>query len=346
MPSFEINPAHIMKDVYSYPFPEVRRHIDALHLPAAFMLNTLRREDAADMLLDYGLSPALTLPETPEGTLDLDELHVPVIERITARNEHMLPGLQAFDHAYPHHGSSQAIFTLMAEWKAKDSLRSIAVREGEYDGYKAYAESLNVPVRTYSSLNEASPNQDETWFISNPSALDGNWINESSWADFVAQGHDIVLDAAYAGLTPAQSLDVTAPNIRAVLTSPSKIFGVFRYRNTGIAYTREPVSAMYSTKWFKDIPALLTTLSLYETFGPSELADIHRPTQELLCQKLSEACDATINPSDVLLLGATTETPKTPYDAFTRGHGFRFGLTKLFEDIEFAGLAQNAPESV
>lgn len=333
MQSFNLNHEHIMKDVYSYPFPEVRDLLRKQDLQPEFMLNTLPIEQASGLLACYNFRPELELPARTDGTVDLDEIHLPVIERIRARNEVQLPGLGGFENAYPNHGSSQAMFTMLAEWKAKGKLDSLAVVDGEYEGYSAYAEALNIPVARYDNL-DAELKDGQVWFVSNPSAVDGNWIDETAWEKFVAAGHEIVLDAAYVGLTSERPLDVSAPNIRAVLTSPSKIFGVFRYRNTGITYTREPVQAMYGTKWFKDVPALLETLNLYETFGPSELPNKYRSAQEFICRQLTDVVEAEVKPADVLLLANTSGPIASEFEQYKRGANYRFGLTKLFEDIE------------
>jgi histidinol-phosphate/aromatic aminotransferase/cobyric acid decarboxylase-like protein len=322
-----------MHEMYSYPFPEVRQTI-ASNLDPGFMLNTLPVSEAAGMIATYNFQPPLELPANGQNELDLDELHTPVIERIrTVQTEHM-PGLESFANTYPTHGSSQSMFTLLAEWKAKGKLSSIAVLDGEYEGYEAYANTLNIPVTRHESFEGVEPQEDQVWFISNPSAVDGNWIDKDAWKRFTEAGHSIVFDAAYVGLTPDGTVDVSSPNIKAVLTSPSKIFGVFRYRNTGVTYTREPVDSMYGTKWFKDIPALLDTLKLYETFGHKELVHQYRPRQERICQALSELVGATIVPSDVLLLGSTTKPLGDAYQRFARRNVHRFGLTKLFEDFE------------
>ena len=334
MPSFNPNPEHLMKDVYSYPFPEVRQLLGSLSLDPRFMLNTVPVEEAAGYLESYQFIPPLALPARADGTLDLDELHVPVIERIRRRVSESLPGLDGFDHAYPTHGSSQAMFTLMAEWKAKGSMQSLAVLDGEYEGYAAYAEALNIPVTKYASLEEAALKDGEVWFVSNPSATDGNWIDQQKWQSFVKAGHQIVHDAAYVGLTESGSLDVSAPNIRAVLTSPSKIFGVFRYRDTGVTYSREPVASMYGTKWFKDVPALLDTLKLYESFGQGELARRYRPVQERVCQALGSLVGGRVEPSDVILLGHLSGPISPGFSQYQRAGKYRFGLTKLLEDYE------------
>lgn len=335
MHSFEINPDNVMTEVYSYPFPEVRDVINQTSLDARFMLNTLGVTQAAGMLASYDFRPTLELPAHSNGALNLDELHVPVIERVKRVNSDVMTGLDGFEYAYPTPGSSQALFTMMAEWKAQGAISSIAVLEGEYEGYSAYANSLRLPVNRYVSLEGAKPKGGEMWFISNPSAVDGNWLSDDVWHEFVnSSGNQIVYDAAYAGLTEGRTVDVSSPNIRAVLTSPSKQFGVFRYRNTGVAYSREPVSSMYGTKWFKDVPALLDTLKLYETFGMSDLAKTYRPVQKLLCQALSELADGEVSPSDVLLLAHGKALSHPRVEQFRRGEGHRFGLTKLFEDYE------------
>jgi len=341
MRSFEINPDNIMTEVYSYPFPEVRDTIAAVDLDPEFMLNTLSVERAAGMLASYNFAPALDLPAHTNGALNLDELHVPVIDRIRQVQQETITGLGSFDHAYPTHGSSQALFNLMAEWKAQGDIESIAVLDGEYEGYGAYANSLRVPVARYVSLEDAKPKAGEMWFLSNPSALDGNWIDREVWDAFVDAGNQVVYDAAYAGLTHGQTIDVSSPNIRAVLTSPSKQFGVFRYRNTGVTYTRESVSSMYGTKWFKDVPALLDTLNLYETYGMSELPKTYGPMQKIICQALSELAQGEVSASDVLLLAHSDQVLASDMERFKRAGNYRFGLTKLFEDYEQAVASQH-----
>ncbi len=334
MLSYNLNPEHLMKDVYSYPFPEVRQLLGRSALNPEFMLNTLDAAAAHDMLAPFNFEPSLQLPRRSDDSLDLDELHVPVIERIRSRVSPSLPGVETFEHAYPTHGSSQSIFNLLAEWQAQGSLQSLGVLKGEYEGYGSYAQSLRIPLAEYTTLADAKVQKGQVWFISNPSAVDGNWLDADMWQKFLAAGHQVVVDAAYVGLTPYGTLDVSSPNIRAVLTSPSKIFGVFRYRNTGITYTREPVASLYGTKWFKDVPALLDTLNLYETFKPNELPQKYRRVQEFICQQLVTVVGTDVLPSDVSLLANTQGPVNEQFTRFFRAKGYRFGLTKLFEDYE------------
>jgi hypothetical protein len=334
MQKHNLNQEHIMTEVYSYPFPEARKVLDTQHLAQEFMLNTVQIDHARTLLEPYDFQPPLELPANPRGELDLDEIHIPIIDRIREVQIQHMPGIEYFENAYPMAGSSQSMFTLMAEWKAKGNMKSLAVLEGEYEGYKAYADSLRIPISIYETFPDEKKDG-EVWFVSNPSARDGNWIEDDQWQNFVDSGHHIVYDAAYVGLTTeAKRIDVSAQNIKAVLTSPSKIFGVFRNRNTGVTYTREPVEALYGSKWFKDIPALLASLSLYEEFGNNELPIKYKKTQEFICHQLTDLVGVEVSPSDVLLL-ANTQGPTDPeYSRFQRLSGYRFGLTKLFEDYE------------
>ena len=335
MPSFNPNLDRLMPDVYSYPFPEVRKLLGTLSVDQTFMINTLPAHTAQAAIASYNFDPPLELPERADGTLDLDELHVPVIDRIRNKVSEVLVGIEGYEHAYPNHGSSLSMFTLMAEWKAKGEVEHLAVLDGEYEGYSAYADALEIPVIKHTELPTTPPIKGEVWFISNPNAVDGDWVQSELWQDFIAAGHEIVYDAAYVGLTEKQAIDVTAPNIRAVLTSPSKIFGVFRHRYTGVTYTREPVKALYGTKWFKDVPGLLDTLKLYETFDNSQLADKYRGIQHEICEALTRKLGRAVIPSDTLLLAKSTLDPVDESLAqFQRGANYRFGLTKLFEQYE------------
>jgi hypothetical protein len=334
MQKHNLNQEHIMTEVYSYPFPEVRETLASQQLAQEFMINTITTEEANILLESFGFEPPLELPANDNGELDLDSIHEPVIDRIREVQKYHLPGIETFDNSYPMAGSSQSMFTLMAEWKAKGKMESLAVIEGEYEGYKAYADSLRIQVSVYGAF-PAEKKDGEVWFVSNPSARDGNWIDDVSWSSFVGSGHDIVYDAAYVGLTDnAKPIDVSAPNIRAVLTSPSKLFGVFRNRNTGITYTREPVDSMYGSRWFKDVPALLASLSLYERFGRNELPKKYKKTQQFLCRQLTEIVGLGVEPSDVLLLSSAPGQTSNGFENFRRNDGYRFGLTKLFEDYE------------
>jgi hypothetical protein len=337
MPSFSLDPNQLMTEVYSYPFPEVRQLLSSIQLDERFMLNTLPVVEARQLLESYGYTFAPELRPTTriDGTLDLDEFHQPVQDRLCKVLGKRLQGIEHFDHRYPVSGSSPAIFHLLAEWSTKGELSSLAMLRGDYEGYRALAESLRVPITLYTDLSEARPKAGEVWFVSNPSARDGNWISKEAWESFASSGCAIVLDAAYVGLTADDhSIDVRAPTIRAVLTSPSKIFGVFRHRLMGTTFVREPVASMFGNKWFKDIPAMLATLALYERFADNWIPKQYRPWQLDICEQLGTLVGQEVQPSDTILLASTSQSVPEKFENFRRGDLYRFGLTKLFEHYE------------
>ena len=335
MRSFNLDPAKLMTEVYSYPFPEVRQLLGSMHVEERLMLNTLSVAEAQELMAPLSFEPALELVGRADGTLDLDEIHGPVQDRIQAVLVKQLPGLGGFAHRYPVAGSSSAIFHLLAEWRATGRLETVAVQVGEYDGYSALAESLRIPVRTYNSLAEARPRSGEVWFVSNPSARDGNWISAEQWHSFIASGCLAVFDAAYVGLTADSTpVDVSAPNVLAVLTSPSKIFGVFRHRLTGSTFVREPIASLYGNKWFKDVPALLQTLALYERFVDNWLPKKYQAWQHEISRQLGDYVGGEVVPSDTILLASTAEALAPEFASFARGDIHRFGLTKVLEDFE------------
>lgn len=330
---FEVEPNDLVVPILCYPFPEVREALDAVRLPQSFHMSTLTAPEASDLLLQggYKFGGDLVLP-TDKGRIDFERIHEPVTARITERNEPQLPGLSDFEHQYATFGSSEAIKSLMAGWSRDGKMSELGWIDGEYIGYLGEAGGLNIPLHVVPSLEEAGePVEGRVWFLSNPSAIDGNWHDDEVLKAFIEAGHDVVLDYAYGGLTTDEHpLDVSAPNIKAVLTSPSKNFGVFYHRYTGVAYTREGVSTLGSTMWFRSVPALMDTLMLYETFEPHELPRKYKDKQLVICKALVELTGISIEPSDNILM-AYTNAEAAPH---AQGPGKNYRLSNLFARLE------------
>lgn len=355
---FSIGPEDLWADVLNYPFPEVRALLNSLLLPQEFFMH-LTPDEVTRMLQDnkFDFDPVIQF-DTKKGYVDRDRMHVPVLDRIyDLHHKDQLPGLSTYKHRYATQGSTQAIRVLMPEWKAKGEMTELAVigengREigDEYMGYQAVADSFNIPVLRVPTLAEAGePVKGRVWFISNPSALDGNWLNDEALQAFIAAGHEVVLDLAYGGLAiDPHVLDVSAPNIRAVLTSPSKIFGVFWQRYMGVAYTREKVSSLeWDAVMFKEIPTLLATLILYKTFKPNELPRKYQQRQLDACAAIARLLGMSteaIVPSDTLLMATTAEPLPDEYSEylqFTLPSGIsRFRLPGILEKQELHKLGR------
>jgi hypothetical protein len=168
-----------MKAVYCYFFPEVRPLLHEVEskVPDDLFLVTTPAEEVHKSLESL-FSPALDVPATPKGCVDLDEIHIPIIERIVRAYSHLVPALAGFKYSYPTPGSSEGIFKLLTKLKV-DGCEAINVLDGEYEGYGEYAgpEDLKMRVNTVNpEKTDPAKLEPAVWFISNPSARDGNII--------------------------------------------------------------------------------------------------------------------------------------------------------------------------
>ena len=151
--------------------------------------------------------------------------------------------------------------------------------------------------------------------------------------------------------TDNHPVDVFAPNIRAVFTSPSKTFGVFNHRLTGVAYTREEEASLGSTDWYKDVPDLFETAELYRKFGPHELPRMYKQQQLIICEALGRlAGGALIKPSDNILMAHTDEPlpsdrpVPSEFSAYASIPGtdlYRFRMSTLFKRLELHNRAKD-----
>jgi histidinol-phosphate/aromatic aminotransferase/cobyric acid decarboxylase-like protein len=156
-------------------------------------------------------------------------------------------------------GSSQGIFHLLAELRQK-GIGKINVFEGEYEGYKEYGKCLGLKTLEHRLSIPAKDVARGYWFISNPSARNGNIIPYKRIMELCEAGHKLILDLAYVGMTKPHIFSLDHKNIIGAVMSMSKPYGVFRHRIGGFTFTREPVESLYANKWFKDVPALLNLL--------------------------------------------------------------------------------------
>lgn len=177
--------------------------------------------------------------------------------------------------------------------------------KGDYAGYEAEAVGLGITTYSVDSLGEVGdPVEGRVWFVSNPSAVDGNWHSNDSWQRFVEAGHTIVVDAAYIDLTVDEHpLDVSAKNIKAVVTSPSnKPHGLVLDRYPGIAYTREEVFPLFIARGFRPVERLINMAQLNDIFTPHELAREHRDRQQLICDAIGRLTGVESFASDSYLM--------------------------------------------
>ena len=339
-----------LKSVYCYICPEVWPLLNEVHnaIPRSMYMVTTPVEEVR-RALNPVFYPTLEIPATSEGYVNLDEIHVPIIERIKrilGVYSRSVRGLAGFRYAYPTPGSSEGIFKLLIQNKV-DGPGEINVLNGEYEGYGEYAgpDDLKMKVN-HVAIEDAVKNKAGAWFISEPSARDGNILPANFINELCDAGNNLVVDLSYVGATRPHQFDVSHENISAVLLSLSKPYGVFRFR-IGFTLTREPLHSLHGNKWFKDPERLLQGLKLVEELGPTDngstrLYAKYRPVQEQIVREINQEHGLGMRASDSFLLAYLTEEDAARLNSrqlaliepFKRGNGYRFCLTPYFEEKE------------
>ena len=254
----------------------------------------------------------------------------------------VVTGLPQFGHQYVTNGSSEAIRESV--WQLAQTRPSMTggaqmhVFVGEYEGYAAYARATGITVVSHDRAGwrdmAFAPNTIHRWYISQPSAIDGNVWND--FPEFLRameeHGVEVSVDLAYVGAVGDQPIiDLSLPNVPYVFFSLSKVFGVFYHRVGGVL-SRSPMLGLEGNKWFKNMFSLyLGTSLIRETPDPTTLPVKYRGTQAEACRVLRERHGIPLSPSDVVLLASSP--PGAFPDAFRRGTTYRWCLTPTMDRL-------------
>lgn len=308
-------PLRAITTVYSYRFPETRRAINTVFKPGF-------------------PHHVFTGSACPAGALD--RFHEPVIQKVIEYHKEAVPALGNFNFRYPTSGSEEGIREILTVLQGK-GVKKIYVLEGEYEGYREVGKTRRIEAA------EVKPDQDPAdlepgfWFISNPSARDGNFICYDFIRAICDAGHQVFYDLAYLGSTNFHVFDLSHPNIFAAVVSFSKPFGLF-YDRIGFTFSREPIDALYGNKWFKSAIALMIARAIMENIPPGQLVKRYQPVQREIIAGINQELGLGMRPSAALLLGHLTaqdaeklsSDQKQMITPFKRGPGYRFCLTPYF----------------
>jgi hypothetical protein len=270
---------------------------------------------------------------TDNYTKKQNEMHAPYLDgwRKWVADANVKLGSH-FKYDYPTNGASEGIQHLMASHATSKYLVGgkpvIHVFEGEYEGYRKVAEALNLTVRThkrhdYENIKHCSLDRDVFW-ISQPSAIDGNvwpeFPNFIQWMNKNLPGVRIVVDLTYVGAVAKEyEIVLTSPNIKAVLWSLSKPFGVYYHRIGGISSAVE-LPSLYGNYWFKNLFSLHLGTALMEAYGPHDLPRKYAAEQASTIQGVKfsaqRICHRQISvvPSDVVILAHQKFEPTEVFD--------------------------------
>lgn len=299
---------YLSKTVYSLYWPETRQVVDSL----------------------WNSAPHNWYEEN--YTKKQNDMHAPFLNgwREWVKQANVKLG-QNFKHDYPTNGASEGIQHLMAYFATRDSHMgkpAIHVFEGEYEGYRKVAEALGLKVYTHSRHNykesiKSSVYRDIFW-ISQPSAIDGNvWPEFSEWVQWMnrnAAPMSIIVDLTYVGTVAKEfEIDLTSPNIKAVLWSLSKPFGTYYHRIGGVVSSIE-LPSLYGNLWFKNLFSLHLGTALMDAFGPHDLPRkyLEEQASAIRSVKMSPAAECYLPnrlvQSDVVILAHQKFSPKSSVD--------------------------------
>jgi hypothetical protein len=232
-----------------------------------------------------------------------------------------------FPFYYPTAGASEALRHVIYDWAACRSEPVIHVFEGEYEGYKAMAEAAGVRVVEHARADwkkVASDIKEGRWsgawdrslfFISAPSAIDGNL-----WADlnaFVAAMPDnsVVMDVTYVGAIPyiVDRIRLDLPAVKYVVFSLSKPFGGYYDRMGGI-WCRQEDGGLFGNKWFKNLTSLALGTALMRQHSVFSLPRRYQNAQEEAVDSIGHDLGLPLAPSDVFILATAVVPENGDYD--------------------------------
>ena len=295
-----------IENVYSYYFPETRKIIDEI-----------TKKFPHDTFL---------------GSIDpgLDKFHLPTIKKYVNNYSDYLPALKYFENAYVTSGASEGIFHILVWIKKKKPDTKIYYLSGEYSGYKKYATEIGLKCEEIDPEKQRIEKLEKgIWFISNPSARDGNIISNNFINKICDLGHEVVFDATYIGLTRKNEFDISHSNIIAVIVSFSKPFGLY-YHRIGLTFSRKKIKTLEANIWFKNIFSLMIVDRILSTFRPEYFYNKYSPIQKKIINSLNKEFNLNLKRSDVFLLAYLDSGNIEKLERFRRGKKYRLCLTPYF----------------
>lgn len=252
---------------------------------------------------------------------------------------------EQFPNRYPTAGASEGIVKLMAEhYSAATGEKRIHIFDGEYEGFAAFAASLNIEVVRHNRAEWKSVvnkiGKGEQFWISQPSAIDGEvW---EDWNDFMfnmltyAPEAQVIPDLTYVGAVAADyNINLYYANIPAFVMSHSKPLGGY-YQRVGGVFAREEWESLFGNKWFKNLQSLRWGTMMMEEYGVQELPQRYRKAQEAATAHLSAQLGVDLKPCAVMLLasGEATEGNVDPLVAsLTRAGRIRICVTPQMDKL-------------
>ena len=225
-----------------------------------------------------------------------------------------------FPYYYPTAGASEPLRQVIFDYgniaRIKGFTPRIHVFAGEYEGYKAMAEAAYIEVvehfrGDWEEVAETLP-ADELFFLSQPSAIDGNvWTDCNRFLDALSQKSQqprVVMDLTYIGAIQDKKWERFNMNqhcVRNVVFSLSKPFGAY-YDRIGGMFSRKEDLGLFGNKWFKNLTSLSLGILLMESFNVFSIPERYSKYQGQQCERLRYTLQTPasfdFNPADIFIL--------------------------------------------
>lgn len=214
-----------------------------------------------------------------------------------------------FPFYYPCAGASEAIRQIIFDNAVISNARAIHVFEGDYEGYRAMAEAARCEFRSHRRedwrmvAEKMAPG--DLFFISAPSAIDGNVWGELNIFLSTMPKNSVVVDATYVGAVPyaaiGERFNLNAVSVYAVVFSLSKPFGAY-YDRIGGVFMKQESQALFGNRWFKNLYSIRLGTMMMERCGVFYMADRYGALQKEVAEKISGVLGISLTPSDAFIL--------------------------------------------
>lgn len=328
-----------MKSVYSFCYPEVYTALQKFNSLPYEAYKVTGKWDPVQKYIE-NIFTGLDLPykgsvdDLDNATINLDKLTEVVLEKVRAIYSPYIKGLDEYPYVYYTAGSAHAMLPLMLEYKTW-GIRNINTFSGEYDGFRHHAHHAGL---YHNDLN--ADQAKSVWWITNPQSQTGTYFPAGLLEEWQLDVSKVVFDLSYYGQCRPQDLNASHENIRALILSLSKPYGVFRYRLGGFTFSRDPIDGLVSSAWEADPLRLLQSLYLLEKIPLWSLYKKYNDTQTDIVSYLNETFDLCMEASDFLLT-AFMHVGQARFlanrrlkmiEQFQRKDFYRFCLTPFFEE--------------
>lgn len=251
-----------------------------------------------------------------------------------------------FPFYYPCAGASEAIRQIIfdhgANYDGQGKAR-IHTFVGDYEGYKAMAEAAVIGHVTYDRSAEWKKVVDngfwrlgDLFFISAPSAIDGN-----VWAEFneflaIMPEKSVVVDVTYVGAVSEEAIrerfNLNAPSVAAVVFSLSKPFGAY-YDRIGGVFMKNESAALFGNRWFKNLYSIRLGSLLMRRHGVFYMASNYGELQKQEVEKVSASLRISLSPSDVFILATGDRLLGDMSDYLSRAGKVRVCVTPSMANV-------------